>query len=541
MTSIAAQSDFVTARLTQPAGAVARQVALLARRQQRIDAVAKLLRIGVVVALALLAIIVLDAVTPLSPWLRLAATCACVSLIAAALRRVYSRPIAERAICLREAVRIEEQAEISGNRVVNAVWLGGAVTAAGDTLTAALSQRCVDEGSAFLGRVDARQLIDRRVLRRQIKSAIAAILLWVVLAIVLPRLLTGGLLRMLLPWGDHPPFSLTKFNVTVTPGGPIEFGRDAEIEVWLSGRLPQRVEVVEFDIHGAEVRRFPMREAGLADAGGKPMSRRMQGLTASVTFRIEAETGHTRKQRIDVVAPPAAQPKEPAPTVADGSSQSTDPVRTTGAYTAALAEAAQRIRDKAAELAARLEALPAGEPVPPWLREQMEQLRQDIERFTGRAQSLEQLLQQLRDSKQHASAEALELQRVSAELAKKLAGLKLPEVSLGLRGTPIRSPKQAGEQARGAEKAAGDDLKNLQAGLAELEKLAGSTALGGSQAPVVLQSPDPRGVHETESKAGTITSVSEAVLRLAPEQYRELVASYFERLAKDAKGLEKKP
>ena len=174
--------------------------------------------------------------------------------------------------------------------------------------------------------------------------------------------------------------------------------------------------------------------------------------------------------------------------------------------------------------------------MPPWLREQLEQLWQDIERFTGRAQSLEQLLGQLKQSNQEASAQGLELQRVSAELAKKLAALKLPQVSLGIRGTPLRSPKQAGEQARGAEKAAGDDLKILQAGLAELEKLAGVTALGGSQAPVVLQPPDPRGSHVTQAQGGTTVTVSEAVLRLAPQQYRDLVSQYFERLARDAKS-----
>jgi predicted flap endonuclease-1-like 5' DNA nuclease len=257
----------------------------------------------------------------------------------------------------------------------------------------------------------------------------------------------------------------------------------------------------------------------------------MQSMTQSAQVFVEAETGRSRRHWIQVAPPPVVQQRldEAPPRMADIAG-SADAAREAAVKAAGLADAAQQIRDKAAELASRLESLAPDQPMPDWMREQLQQLRDDIERFTGRSQSLEKLLRELIHARQGRLSKDARLLKSLTDLADELRATKLS----GVQGQPIPSKAQAGKEARDAEKAAAEDLRNIKGGVANLDQLLGGvTALTGPVLPPALAVPDAVGTGESPIGQGSQIDLSPAVLRVVPPQYRELVARYFDRLAKD--------
>ncbi|MEX2213137.1 MAG: hypothetical protein WD768_03350 [Phycisphaeraceae bacterium] len=506
-------------------GFVAR-FAAIARKQSVIDGAARLLREVSILTAMLLVIVLLDAWIPMTAWLRLALGVALLLFIVLAFRPREGWSMLR---WTRLARSIEERAAIAGNRLTNAVCLADFASSSHSALAVTLAQRSVSRGEEALAKADRARLVSHAMLRSRFLWLLPLLAAWVLLFTFIPRLPLGGLARVILPWGDYPPFSLTQFAVTVTPEVEVLYGSDATVRVTLTGKLPASAELVELDEAGDPVRRLPMREV-MRDADRLVMERRLQGLAKATTFHIEAPTGRSKRTSIAVGAPPATVPRVNEPVEDAGSSAS--PQREAAAKASALAQMSERIRERAAELKARLQGLPPGEPVPDWLRKQLEELQQDLERFTGRSQSLEDLLKNLMQSKDGSLSEDATLTKALGELADKLKQLNLPNV----KGTPVSSNLQASQQAGAMEEAAAKDLDSLRGGVSQLaDLLGGITKQGGNLVPTVLASPDPRGSYDAESQGGTQVDTSDARLRHVPMQYRELVARYFQRVAKDAK------
>lgn len=514
-----------------PQPRVLRVVNALALRQHRIKRWGDLCRGTWTILAALLLAIIIDAAIPLHPWLRFAATIGIILLPGISLTRRWRQGGDATEARLGEAQRMEQRLGVPGNQLINGVALASLSSASTDgVLVQALAGRAADRADRVLASVPPRRALDRRSLRVEAIRLLAVAAFWLVIGLALPRLLTGGVVRFVMPFADQPPFSWTVFDVSVQPDGTVPFAGDARVSVTLTGKRPLRVELVEMDDTGREQRRSPMRQGSSGDAAAVH-EHGLQSMTQSAWVFVESETGRSRRRRIQVAAPPAVD-KKPDPSAAqpaDGVG-SADPARVAATKAAALADAAQRIRAKAAELASRLESLAPDQPMPDWMKEQLQQLRDDIEQFTGRSQSLEELLRELMKAQQGRLSQDAQLLKSLTDLADDLRATKLS----GVKGQRLPSKSQAGRESRDAEKAAGEDLKNLKGGMADLDRLLGGvTALSGPVTPPVLITPEAAGTADSQVRPGTQHDLSPAVLRVVPEQYRELVARYFDRLAKD--------
>jgi hypothetical protein len=194
---------------------------------------------------------------------------------------------------------------LPANPLVNALWLSPLARAdqpqeamsLADPLARALALRSVERGRAAAESVDSRRVVDPRpgwrvwIWTLAVGLAVASVLA------TYPRLVGGGLVRLVDPWGDHPPFSLTRFEVRVTPDA-IEPGGDAKVELATRGKRPSRAELVQVDAGGQEVQRWPLR-------GVQPgrWERNLSNLRQSMTFYVAAETGRSRRVQVAVQPP----------------------------------------------------------------------------------------------------------------------------------------------------------------------------------------------------------------------------------------------
>lgn len=199
----------------------------------------------------------------------------------------------------------ERRLGIEHNSLINAWQLGARASNEGSPLAMAQIGRALAVGRE----VAAQPLVSRP----PPVPAIGRLAIWAGVVLLVggglmvgfPGMLQAGGFRLLMPWADHPPFSLTRFEVSVNPQ-PVELGSSAEVMVRVSGRLPEKVFWVPLPGDQESEQARPMRQVEENDEFAiwryvvyRPAE--------SVRFRVEAETGWTRSMLLKVVAPPPAE------------------------------------------------------------------------------------------------------------------------------------------------------------------------------------------------------------------------------------------
>jgi len=167
-------------------------------------------------------------------------------------------------------------------------------------ITAALAQRVIEDGRTRLSRIEADQLIDRDPLARSYRFAVTVVIGWLVTwptALLLPGAhpLAVAATRLADPLGDHPPYTMTRFTVTVQPA-PVAIGDAPKLRARLDGRAGN-----EARLRLADGTTLPMRPDG---EDGRTFAIRLNAVREPIAFRVEAANGRSRWQRIDPVRLP---------------------------------------------------------------------------------------------------------------------------------------------------------------------------------------------------------------------------------------------
>lgn len=218
-----------------------------------------------------------------------------------------------------DARRVERANHLHNNAIINALFLSKEAEQHGEGLTGVLARRSVKRGQDALHEADQQKIIDRQCLRREAGWLWAALVAWLIVGMIQPRVFSSVLPRIVNPLGSNAPFSMTEIDVTVNPE-EVFTGDDANVTATINGRVPDQVDIVILDEQGNEIDRVPMREIdpsqlaqnGKPQAngeGGSPESsgdtpdaayeRSLRNLTEPLHFRIEADGARSGDMTIE--------------------------------------------------------------------------------------------------------------------------------------------------------------------------------------------------------------------------------------------------
>ncbi|MEE9212295.1 MAG: hypothetical protein V3U29_06545 [Phycisphaeraceae bacterium] len=512
-----------------------------------------------------LVVVLIDATWPIPGSLRLAVVVTLAVALAVVL--ILSRPHRDdpQRQPLQDARTLEHHHGLRTNPLINALWLAALAEQKDPSLAGQLAKRSVQQGHGAMDRVDADVLIDRESARRETGWLWMVAVVWVVACLIQPRLITGGLLRFVNPFGDHPPISLTEFDVRIDPEQAIQ-GDDVTVWAALSGKVPPTADLVEVNNQGKALRRWPMRgvEAG-------QFERRLLSVREPITFQIEANGARSKRFSIN----PSPRPPPPLPEAQDnrldeqddrepqaaGDDTSVDPqmsgrlddpdlVRLVEALEA-LADEAQQIRKQSTALVEQARQAEAdGWDRQKWQQfvDPLQQLDQRVQAFRQEAQALAAQCRALADQKdaqgKHEVAKAL---RALADLLEHLSlceGGACPNPGEGFKpGTGLGSGFGFGHGGVSDDGTLGGwllrinadalvDTGALDAVLGRLLRalLAGSGGTQGDAQPGPDQPRATTAYHEWTGESDVQTDQPDAIMQQVPPRYRDLVSRYFDRL-----------
>ncbi len=239
---------------------------------------------------AVLAFVFVDALWPLAAGVRFGVGLMLVTALSWQVRRAWTRRGGDPDLA--EVRRLQDARAVEGSALINALSLAPQARQDGDDLPAILARRALAAGSLIAAAIDPRAAVPLRPLRAPLQTMLIVALVWAGLLAVQPRLAGVGLARLVDPWGDHPPFSLTVFDVAILPRDLVE-GGDAEVAVRVSGLRPGETTFVELTEGARQAHRWPMRlsEQGIA-------TRTLRDVRQPITFYIETDTGRSKRHTI---------------------------------------------------------------------------------------------------------------------------------------------------------------------------------------------------------------------------------------------------
>ena len=465
-----------------------------------------------------------------------------------------------------EAWRLEHWFNLRRNPLLNGLGLAGTARDSDDPLAKALATRSVRRGQDTAAAIRPSEATDRTPAKREMRWVLLVAAAWLLILIVQSRLVGGGMMRLLMPFADHPPFSLTQFDVTHEPTQP-KVGQDVTVTAVLTGSQPAdgRAELVSGDPADPTkmLDRWVMRKGG--DGSHRWTLRR---LTEPTTLYVRTADGRSRRFTI------TPEPLEPKPDEKDkqaqdkrdaagsdaqqgesGSSGSSGDLASQTRDAIINAEAlklrAEQLQRMARELNDRIARGDVNEQA---IRDRVAKMNEQLEQFRQQREALrkllEQAMQQAGDNPQLMAA----LQQAMAMLdGMELAACQscqLPgrapddvEVSPGQGMGGYSQWGNLGQWSPQVEAAATHDLEMFQQQSTDLRSalesmLAASSPQAGSedQADKEPQVVEPRATGHTieEVTPGEAhRDESDAAARQAPPMYRDLVRRYFQRVAQD--------
>lgn len=197
----------------------------------RTGVAASLLAMVSLVAAAVLAVIVIDAVFGLNVYGLLALDGVLLGLIGVAAGSVIHRGRQNQAQRRRVAMTIEDRLDIPDNRLVNAVDLS-AQTDAG--VSRPLRELAIERGEEVAEAATPRGVVDKTPLLRAIKTTITVALVALAFYSLNPAVFHAVLPRLAMPFADLPAYTPLRFEVHVEPGR-VYVGKPADIRVAITG------------------------------------------------------------------------------------------------------------------------------------------------------------------------------------------------------------------------------------------------------------------------------------------------------------------
>lgn len=154
----------------------------------------------------------------------------------------------------RVAVDLQRRLDLRHDQLINTLQLAARQDA---QVSPGLRDYAIRIGETLAGTLDPEKAVDRAPVRKAKRAVLAMLAACLVLYLVSPRVFHAVLPRLFQPFGDHPPYTLLRFEVEVTPG-EIFAGRPADIVVEIRGpRVPLEADAV-FREEGVEPERIAL-------------------------------------------------------------------------------------------------------------------------------------------------------------------------------------------------------------------------------------------------------------------------------------------
>ena len=267
------------------------------RKTSRVLRISELARgVGLVVAtglLMVLAAVTLDATMGLPAYMLVVVDIVALAAVVGGIGYLVWLLHHNRHDGRRIARRIEQRMPVDDNTLINAVDL-----AAGDVSgsSVALRELAVDRGRLLAGSVSIGRVIDAERIKRQALFTGVVILATAAALWTLPGVFRSVLPRFLAPMGDHPPFTLIKFDIEIQPA-KVYVGRPARILATLESIAapPEQANVVFLDERGRRRQSLPM----LRMESGK-FRFEIERPAESRWFYIDTPAGRSERHRLEI-------------------------------------------------------------------------------------------------------------------------------------------------------------------------------------------------------------------------------------------------
>ncbi len=244
---------------------------------------------SVVLILSVVVAIGLDAIFAFPGWALCILDGVLVTLIAMGLVKLARVVRAARFDARRLARLLEQQLNIRDNALINAIDLR---TLPETGMSRRLADESIRRGESVARQIDVRRAIARRPASRAAWYVVCSLAAVLIARWIIPGVFARGLPRLLDPTGNHPPFTLVRFEVDVQPQ-PLPYGSSATISAHLTGPVAiDRADVVFAD--ASREASLPMMET---DEGFRVD---LQRIEQSREFYIDTPQGRSDWYRLDV-------------------------------------------------------------------------------------------------------------------------------------------------------------------------------------------------------------------------------------------------
>ena len=397
-----------------------------------------------------------------------------------------------------------------------------------DSLALSLLERAESRAGGVAKSVKPKDAYPLSRLRRPGAWLALALGLWLSLAIVMPADAFNLVARVMMPWGDAPPFSLTQLAPTWAPAPP-DAGDNVTVTVEPTGLMPESVAWVRLDQDGNEAERFAM----IPDEQGG-FSHLLKRVESPIDFRLEAYGRHTRTFTLTPTPRPPSEddaPEDQEDNAVTGSDGATafDPDKIARRDLEAHRDWPGIKADLQELLDQLAEAQSLAQRTDPKDVQAIQALADKLVELTDAA---DQIADEIAVIKGGLPAEASALLDELAKALTKMQSSALPAPPNASDRGETAASQQWLDRAVGAIKA---DQRQIGQGIgpSDLPRESGTVSGQRGHAPD-FRDPASTGTYDEVNVSGDDGPLPKAAMQQIPPSYRALVAKYFERLSEES-------
>jgi len=255
------------------------------------------IRVVAAFVLLVLLLFLLDAAFGFGAWGRVGLILAALAMLVGVVWHTRRRQRSQR-MTYRLARMLGEEDREASNHLLNALDFREQLhTEEEKDLTRGLMQQEIHDAAEQTKGLGRLQAFKPPQLKRERNILLAALAVFILLPLLYFPLYKAETPRFLLPFGDHPPFSLTQ--VTVEPReAEVDYGTSLELVAAWRGRDPRSMEVVLEDMQGEELAVVPM----MADSNR--FFHVVPELTDDIQWHARFKGGRSHRAKATVVRAP---------------------------------------------------------------------------------------------------------------------------------------------------------------------------------------------------------------------------------------------
>ncbi|NOZ22459.1 MAG: hypothetical protein GXP25_15365 [Planctomycetes bacterium] len=250
-----------------------------------------------VCVLAVFVLVAVDLVFQCGLWARVALDAAAVLGIAAFAFALAKRARREARDRRGLAMMIEQRHADLDSVLINAVEFADALAAGGAGMSVPLMKHEVARAEERVAAVQPVECVPRKKLVRERRLMCGVVLVALIALICAPSVYRAIVPRYVDPFGDHPPFSFTEFDVN-PKGARVFYGEGVTIRATIKGPVPQELGLCTRGPDGVETRTALLR------SGEREYVQKIESLRADLDYCIRGYRCRSKWYRVQVVLHP---------------------------------------------------------------------------------------------------------------------------------------------------------------------------------------------------------------------------------------------